>query len=142
LAESLKESDVVIGSRYVGGIRILNWSYSRMFLSVWANRYVRAILRLPYTDCTSGFRGYRREALEAIPWKTIRASGYAFLVELLYMTVLNGCRVCEAPIIYTERRAGQSKMSRRDIWEAFWYPWALLARGCFRRHFHSGRRAT
>ena len=128
LAECLEENDVVIGSRYVGGIRILNWSLSRMFLSLCANRYVRTILRLPYTDCTSGFRGYRREALEEIPWESVHSSGYSFLVELLHLAVQNGRRVCEAPIVYTERRAGQSKMSRRVVWESLWRPWILLFR--------------
>jgi len=128
LFEGLKRYDVVLGSRYIGGVRIINWPLRRVFLSVFANRYVRTILGLPYLDCTSGFRGYRREVLEAIHWPSIHSTGYAFLVELLYATVQNGHRVGEVPITFTERRAGQSKMSRWVIWEAVWRVWLLRFR--------------
>ena len=128
LAQGLEQYDVVVGSRYVGDGRILNWSLFRVYLSRSANRYARTILRLPYKDCTSGFRGYRREVLEKVRWETIRSNGYAFLVELLYAIVQNGHSVCELPITYTERRVGQSKMSRGVIGEAILRPWTLLLR--------------
>lgn len=128
LAERLEHSDVVTGSRYVKGGGVVNWSLGRKLLSLWANLYVRAILGLPYKDCTSGFRGYRREVLEKIPWESIHSTGYAFLVELLHAAVQNGHSVSEVPITYTERRAGQSKMSRRVIWEAVRRPWVLRRR--------------
>jgi hypothetical protein len=126
LFEGLKQYDVVLGSRYVGGVRFINWPLRRVFLSAFANRYVRTILGFPHRDCTSGFRGYRREVLEAIHWPSIHSTGYAFLVELLYAALQTGHPVGEIPITFTERRAGQSKMSGRVIWEAVWRVWALF----------------
>ncbi|MBM3335427.1 polyprenol monophosphomannose synthase [Candidatus Sumerlaeota bacterium] len=139
LAEGLENSDVVIGSRYVGGIRILNWPLRRLVLSLWANWYVRTILRLPYTDCTSGFRAYRQEVLQEIDWQSVHSSGYAFLVEILFDIAGHGYSVSEAPVVYTERRAGQSKMSKAVVLEAVMRPWILKARRAVRRCRHKTR---
>ena len=126
LDEKLGNFSVAIGSRYLGGIRILNWSLGRLLLSLGANQYVRTLLRLKYTDCTSGFRAYRRDVIRKLLRHNTNSQGYAFLVEILNQIQLGGYRVGEVPIIYTERRAGQSKMSRMTIWEATWRPWLIL----------------
>ena len=123
-----EQADVVLGSRYSGGIRILNWSLGRLGLSLGANFYSRTLLGLKYADCTSGFRGYRRRALENLLKNDFHSLGYAFLVELLFEADRKGQRIVELPIVYTERRAGQSKMSRSYILEAVFRPWWLLLR--------------
>lgn len=125
LLGALERADVAIGSRYYGGVRVLNWHPSRLLLSLFANRYVRAILGIPVSDATSGFRAYRRSALEAILSSRIDSQGYSFLVEILYRAFRRGMKITEVPIIYSERREGQSKMSRRVIFEAMVRPWLL-----------------
>jgi dolichol-phosphate mannosyltransferase len=126
LLEALSNADVAVGSRYAGGVRVLNWEVRRLLLSLGANAYVRFLSGLACVDCTSGFRGYRASALKRVRLDTIRTTGYAFLPELLFS--LNGVRVAEVPICYTERRLGESKMSKRVIAEAVFRPWSLLAR--------------
>lgn len=125
---ALDDAEVVLGSRYAGGVRVLNWHPSRLLLSLFANRYVIAILGLPVADATSGYRAYRRSAVEKIIQSGIRSVGYSFLVEVLYSLVRQGCSVVEVPIIYTERREGQSKMSRGVIAEAVFRPWIVRFR--------------
>lgn len=120
--------DLVIGSRYLHGVSVVNWPLSRLILSTFANRYVRAITGLPARDCTSGFRCWRREALARLPLTQFVSDGYAFLVEMLFEAMGAGCRIGEVPIIYVERREGQSKMSRGVIFESIFVPWRLVAR--------------
>jgi dolichol-phosphate mannosyltransferase len=118
LIQALHCADVVIGSRYVPGSRIVNWSAYRRGLSAWANRFARRLFALPTHDCTSGFRLYRKEVLQAIPWHRVRSTGYSFLVETLYWaTRQDPTRVKEVPICFVDRTEGQSKMGWR---EAFW----------------------
>ncbi len=130
--------DVVIGSRYVDGVRVLNWEVSRLLLSMAANQYVRMWLRFPFVDCTSGFRAYRTEVLRALLKIGIASHGYSFLVEILFWAHRSKYRVTEVPIVYSERRRGQSKMSKSIIFEAamnparLWIKW-LLRRGRIRR---------
>ena len=126
LLEALNGADVTVGSRYVGGVRVLNWEVRRLLLSLGANTYVRFLSGLTCIDCTSGFRGYRTKFLQRVALDEIRTTGYAFLPELLFS--LNGARVAEVPITYTERRLGESKMSKRVIAEAVVRPWILLMR--------------
>ena len=128
LVAALDEADLAIGSRYVGGIRILNWSMSRLLLSSCANAYLNTILRYHISDCTSGFRAYRAEVLREIDLARASSRGYSFLVELLELVLRAGFSVHEVPIVYTERRAGESKMSRGVIAESVIRPWFLLAR--------------
>jgi glycosyltransferase involved in cell wall biosynthesis len=109
------EADVVIGSRYVPGGAIRNWGLYRTALSGTANAFVRALFRLPVRDCTSGFRAYRREVVEAIPWGRLHSTGYSFLVEVLYWSARGGHRVREVPICYVDRTRGQSKMGVKQI---------------------------
>lgn len=129
LAEAARDHDLVLGSRYLHGISVVNWPLHRIFLSTFANRYVRAILRLSTTDCTSGFRCWRREALEQIPIARMVSDGYSFLVEMLFEADRRGYRIGEVPIIFIERRQGQSKMSLPVLVESMLMPWRLLLRG-------------
>ncbi|MEO8376797.1 MAG: glycosyltransferase, partial [Candidatus Sumerlaeota bacterium] len=120
-----ERADVCIGSRYVNGVRILNWPMKRLLLSLFANLYVRAILGLPAQDCTSGFRAYRAELLRAMNLKTIRSNGYSFLVEMLWRSRLRKAKIKEVPIIFEERREGKSKMGGSVIRESILMPWKL-----------------
>jgi len=114
LLEAAERADFVIGSRYVPGGRIENWPLHRRLLSAFANRYIRAITRLTIRDCTSGFRCWRREALEQLPLASIRSDGYAFIVELAWEASRVGLRCAEVPITFVERRQGASKLSGRS----------------------------
>jgi dolichol-phosphate mannosyltransferase len=120
--------DLVIGSRYLHGVSVVNWPLRRLILSTFANRYVRAVTGLPARDCTSGFRCWRRESLARLPLQRFVSDGYAFLVEMLYEAMGAGCRIGEVPIIYVERREGQSKMSRGVILESVLMPWRVVLR--------------
>ncbi|MBI3049998.1 MAG: polyprenol monophosphomannose synthase, partial [Acidobacteria bacterium] len=128
LAAQTAGADLVIGSRYVPDGRIENWPKRRVLMSAFANRYVRAILGLTVTDCTSGFRCWRREALERLPLDRIRSNGYAFQVEMTWEALAAGCRVVEVPITFVERQQGSSKLSSAVIVEAAILPWRLALR--------------
>ena len=119
MVAALKDADVVIGSRYVEGGRTENWSWVRVFLSRFGGGVVTRLLTgLRQADCTSGFRAYRREALEqANPWSA-QTDGYGFLAELLFRCQRLGARIAEVPIVFADRRAGQSKLSKRIIVES------------------------
>jgi len=125
LVEALGPAAIAIGSRYKDGIRVLNWPPRRLLLSLFANRYVRTLLGLPTRDSTSGFRAYDRRVLEAIDLESLHSRGYAFLVEVLYRALLCGFPVVEVPIVFTERREGQSKMEGRVMLEAALAPWRM-----------------
>src|SRR6185295_8856020 len=125
-------ADVVIGSRYLNGVSVVNWPLHRIFLSTFANRYIRAVTGLSPTDCTSGFRCWRREALARLPLDRMVSDGYAFLVEMLFDAVRNGARIAEVPIIFVERREGQSKLSSNVLLESIIMPWRLTLRGARR----------
>ena len=125
--------DLVIGSRYLQGVSVVNWPLHRLILSTFANRYIRAVTRLPVADCTSGFRCWRREALARVPLERIVSDGYAFLVEMLYEAHRRGCSIGEVPIIFVERRVGHSKMSGGVIFESAYMPWRVVLRGSARR---------
>jgi dolichol-phosphate mannosyltransferase len=128
LLDAAGEADFVIGSRYVRGGRIENWPLHRRLLSAFANRYIRAITRMTIRDCTSGFRCWRREALERLPLASIRSDGYAFIVELAFEATRAGLHCAEVPITFVERREGASKLSGMVIIESVIVPWRLAAR--------------
>ncbi|MDQ3417311.1 MAG: polyprenol monophosphomannose synthase [Acidobacteriota bacterium] len=128
LAAGAVDHDVVIGSRYLNGVSVVNWPLRRIFLSTFANRYIRLVTGLTPTDCTSGFRCWRRDALARIPLDRVASAGYAFLVEMLYRAAENGSRIGEVPIIFVERRQGQSKVSRAVLLESLATPWRLRLR--------------
>ena len=129
LAAAAGEFDLVIGSRYLHGISVVNWPLHRIFLSTFANRYIRAITGLAATDCTSGFRCWRREALARVPIGKMVSDGYSFLVEMLFEANRRGYRIGEVPIIFVERRQGQSKVSSVVLIESLIMPWRLRLRG-------------
>lgn len=125
MVEKLKLADVINGSRYIKSGRIENWKWYRRLLSYFANLYVRAILRVPLRDMTTGFICLRKEALKKIDLDSITSDGYAFLIEFKYKLLRAGNTFLEYPITYTERREGKSKMSSRVVWESVWLPWKL-----------------
>lgn len=120
--------DLVLGSRYVHGVSVVNWPLRRLILSTAANWYIRTVTRLPLRDCTTGYRCWRREALGRVPLNRIVSDGYAFIFETLYEAVRRGCRVGEVPIIFVERREGQSKLSTSVLFESLLMPWLVLLR--------------
>jgi len=128
LIAATEQAEFAIGSRYVPGGRIENWPARRRMLSAFANRYIRAITKLTIRDCTSGFRCWRREALEQLPLASIRSEGYSFIVELAWEASKAGFRCGEIPITFVERRKGASKLSARVIVESAILPWRLVAR--------------
>ena len=132
LAAATGQADVAIGSRYLNGVSVVNWPLHRIFLSTFANRYIRVVTGLSPSDCTSGFRCWRREALQRLPLDSMVSDGYAFLVEMLFDAAGNGARIAEVPIIFVERREGQSKMSSHVILESVFMPWRLKLRGARR----------
>jgi dolichol-phosphate mannosyltransferase len=127
LVAATDRADVVIGSRYIPGGRILNWPLRRRVLSRFANAYIRIVTRLGARDCTSGYRCWRREALAALPLDRFISDGYSFLVEMLYVASRHGCRIGEVPITFVERRQGESKLSRAVLLESAITPWRLIA---------------
>ncbi len=124
---------LVIGSRYIGGIRVINWPLHRLILSRGAGIYVKLITGLPLTDPTGGFKCFRRCVLEAINLDEIISNGYSFQVELNHQAWRIGCKTVEVPIVFEERQSGTSKMSRKIIFEALWMVWKLLYRAKFKR---------
>jgi glycosyltransferase involved in cell wall biosynthesis len=120
-------ADVVIGSRYVPGGRIVNWPRRRRLLSRYANMYIRAVTRLTPRDCTSGYRCWRKAALGSLALDRFVSDGYSFLVEMLFVASRRGCRIAEVPITFVERREGESKVSRAVLVESAITPWRLIA---------------
>jgi len=112
------EADVVVGSRYLDGVRVLNWPISRLLLSLFAAQYVRVLTSLPSTDPTSGFKGFRRAVLEGIDLAAVKSSGYSFQIEMSFRAWRRGFRLAEVPIVFADRRAGTSKMSPHIAREA------------------------
>ncbi len=134
LREALEDADVAVGSRYMGGsIRVVNWPLSRLALSLGAARYVRWITGLPFFDPTSGFKGYRREVIEALGPDRLRSNGYAFQIETLHTAWMEGFRIVEVPILFEERRVGRSKMNTGIVREALGSVWRLWWRAKGRR---------
>ncbi|MGI8685427.1 MAG: polyprenol monophosphomannose synthase [Acidimicrobiales bacterium] len=111
-------ADMVVGSRYVPGGAVPNWPVHRRALSRWGNRYATALLRLPVSDATSGYRAYRASALRAVDFNRVRATGYGFLIEMAYRVTRSGGRLAEVPIVFEDRERGGSKMSGRIVAEA------------------------
>lgn len=131
--EAARDADLVLGSRYIGGIRIINWPLSRLMLSKGAANYVHIITGMPFTDPTGGFKCFRRRALEAINLDAIHSNGYSFQIEMTHKLWRQGMKVVEVPIIFTERVQGHSKMSRHIVWEALFMVWRLLFQNGLRR---------
>ena len=132
--EAIKDADLVLGSRYHDGIRVINWPLNRLILSLCAAQYIKMITGLPVTDPTGGFKCFRRSALESIDLDRVRSNGYSFQVELTHKLWTQGLKIKEVPIIFTDRFQGTSKMSRKIVVEALWIVWRLwLHNGLSRR---------
>lgn len=133
LLEAARNADLVLGSRYINGIRIINWPLSRLMLSKGAAKYVQTITGMPFTDPTGGYKCFRRRALEAIKLDEVRSNGYSFQIEMTHKLWRQGMRIVEVPIIFTERVQGHSKMSGHIVQEALIMVWQLwLQNGCRR----------
>ena len=131
--EAARDADLVLGSRYVNGIRIINWPLSRLMLSKSAAKYVKIITGMPFTDPTGGYKCFRRRALEAIDLEAINSNGYSFQIEMTHKLWRQGMKVVEVPIIFTDRFHGHSKMSGHIVSEALWMVWRLLLQNKLRR---------
>jgi len=123
--EAIRTNDVVIGSRYIRGISVVNWPLERLILSYAANRYTHYATGLPIKDATGGFKCFRREVLEALPLDHIKSDGYSFQIEVNFICWKKGFRFVEIPILFVDRRVGVSKMSKKIVREAAFMVWRL-----------------
>ena len=128
-----RESDLVLGSRYLNGIRIINWPLSRLMLSKCAAKYVQVITGMPFTDPTGGYKCFRRRALQAIHLDGIRSNGYSFQIEMTHKLWRQGMKIVEVPIVFTDRFQGHSKMSGHIVREALLMVWRLWIQNNMRR---------
>ncbi len=131
--EAAEDADLVLGTRYRGGIRVMNWPLSRLILSMGAAKYVKWITGMPFTDPTGGFKCFRRCALESIDIPKVRSNGYSFQIELTHKIWRQGLRVAEVEIVFSDRQEGTSKMSGNIVWEAIWMVWRLWFQNGLRR---------
>jgi dolichol-phosphate mannosyltransferase len=131
--EAAQNADLVLGSRYLNGIRIINWPLSRLMLSKSAAKYVKVITGMPFTDPTGGYKCFRRRALEAIHLEEVRSNGYSFQIEMTHRLWRQGMKVVEVPIIFTDRFQGHSKMSGHIVREALVMVWRLWFQNKCRR---------
>jgi dolichol-phosphate mannosyltransferase len=121
----IEKNDLVLGSRYICGVNVINWPMSRLLLSYFANVYTRYVTGLPVRDGTGGFKCFRREVLEAIDLDAVRSNGYIFQIEVSMRVWKKGFRIKEIPIVFTDRLHGSSKMSKKIVREAIWKVWYL-----------------
>ncbi len=128
IATAAGGADLVIGSRYMNGISVVNWPLRRIILSTFANNYIRAVTGIRVSDITTGYRCWRREALARIPLDQVVSEGYAFLLDITFMAATRGLRIVESPIIFVERRQGASKLSTGVLIESLITPWKLMLR--------------
>jgi len=131
--EAAHDADLVLGSRYVNGIRIINWPLRRLMLSKFAANYVKIITGMPLSDPTGGYKCFRRRALEAIDLNEVRSNGYSFQIEVTHKIWRQGLKVVEVPIIFTDRFLGKSKMTGKIVREALVMVWRLLFQNKLRR---------
>ncbi|MCJ7497624.1 MAG: polyprenol monophosphomannose synthase [candidate division Zixibacteria bacterium] len=122
---AVREADLVLGSRYIKGVNVVNWPITRLLLSYYANVYARWVTGLPVKDSTGGFKCFKREVLETIGLDRIHSNGYAFQIEMSFRAWKKGFKIKEIPIIFVDRREGESKMSKKIIREAIWMVWKL-----------------
>ena len=125
LVSRLKDHDLVIGSRYVNGVSVVNWPIRRLILSYGANMYSRFITGMPINDGTGGFKAWRGTLLNDIELKKVRSQGYSFQIEMNFRSWRLGARIKEEPIIFVDRTIGESKMSKSIMYEAIWMVWRL-----------------
>ncbi len=128
VATAAAGADLVVGSRYLNGVSVVNWPLRRIILSAFANMYIRTVTGIGVRDCTTGYRCWRREALAKLPLDRIVSEGYAFLLDVTFMAADAGLRIQESPIIFVERRQGASKLSSGVLLESLITPWKLVLR--------------
>lgn len=128
---AIKENDLVLGSRYINGVRVLNWPMSRLLLSFFASVYTRIITGLPVRDATGGFKCFRRKVLEAIDFNRVKSNGYSFQIEMSFKAYAKGFKIKEIPIIFVDRVKGKSKMSKKIVREAVVMVWKLRLQKMF-----------
>ncbi|MGB2696987.1 MAG: polyprenol monophosphomannose synthase [Candidatus Zixiibacteriota bacterium] len=131
--KTIKEVDLVLGSRYISGVNVINWPMSRLLLSYYANVYTRWVTGLPVKDATGGFKCFRREVLERIDLDKVQSEGYSFQIEMSFRAWKKGFKIKEIPIVFEDRREGQSKMSKKIVREAIWRVWKLRILSLFNR---------
>ncbi len=123
--KEMQQHDLVIGSRYIKGVNVINWPLKRLLLSYFANLYTRIITGVPIADCTGGYKCFRKEVLQAIDFDRIKSNGYAFQIELNVKAWKKGFKIKEIPIIFVDRVYGESKLSKKIMWEAVFLVWKL-----------------
>ncbi len=138
--ETIQRCDLVIGSRYLNGVSVVNWPIRRLMLSVFASLYTRVITGLEVKDCTSGFKCFRRSTIEAIDLDTVGSDGYSFQIEMNYRCMERGLKIVEVPIIFIDRHAGSSKMSKKIVREAILLVWKLKLGSLLRKITGKGQR--
>ena len=131
--KAAEQADLVLGSRYINGIRITNWPLSRLMLSMGGALYVKTITGMPFEDPTGGFKCFRRQVLESIALDRVTSNGYSFQIEMTHSAWTKGFRIVEIPITFEDRRSGYSKMSKKIFREALLMVWLLLIRNGLRR---------
>ena len=129
----LLEYDVVVGSRYIEGIAVVNWPLSRLMISIGASYYTRMITFLPVKDVTAGFMAYRVNSLKQIDFDKVHSNGYSFQIEMKFRMWKKGFKITEIPIVFIDRRAGVSKMSRKIVYEAMFMVWKLKLQSIFNK---------
>jgi dolichol-phosphate mannosyltransferase len=123
--DNIEKYDLVLGSRYISGVNVINWPIGRLLLSYYANVYTRIVTGLPLRDATGGFKCFRREVLETIELDAVRSNGYIFQIEMSMRAWKKGFKIKEIPIVFADRVMGQSKMSKKIVREAIWKVWYL-----------------
>jgi dolichol-phosphate mannosyltransferase len=136
--DEAREYHLVIGSRYLNGVSVVNWPIRRLLLSYFANVYTRLVTGLRISDCTSGFKCFRREVIEAINLDNVKSDGYSFQIEMNYRCTEKGFKVGEIPIIFIDRHSGTSKMSKKIVFEAVFMVWKLRLGSLLEKLFGTG----
>jgi dolichol-phosphate mannosyltransferase len=129
--KAIKENDLVLGSRYIDGVRVLNWPMRRLLLSFFASVYTRIITGMPVRDATGGFKCFRRKVLEGIDLNKVQSNGYSFQIEMTFKAYKKGFKIKEIPIVFMDRVKGTSKMSKKIVYEAVFMVWKLRLRSIF-----------
>lgn len=131
--KAAQDADLVLGTRYKNGIRVINWPLRRLMLSMTAAKYVRVVTGMPFSDPTGGYKCFRRRTLQSIDLEAIRSNGYSFQIEMTHKVWRQGLRIAEVPITFLDRFQGNSKMSSKIVHEAFLMVWRLLLQNNLRR---------